>query len=231
MKNHRAFTLVELLTVIAVIGVLAAILIPVVGKVRQKGQETRGMSNLRQVAIGCLLVAEEERGLLPASWEDDATQLNFLYHVSKRVLGNTDPNPLSWVRFEALHDPSASDRDKINSNPMPDFSAHPRLMPDTVRAGPRVNVAQVKQPSQMFLVFDASVGDFGRSYYTARWIPGWEEPLGDDGDAIVVFPESDLVQGSIGWRMRGGRAAKVAFVDGHIEVVARDGVRKRNIQM
>ncbi len=47
--ENRAFTLIELLTVIAIIGILAAILIPVVGKVRSAAQAAKCASNLRQI--------------------------------------------------------------------------------------------------------------------------------------------------------------------------------------
>jgi prepilin-type N-terminal cleavage/methylation domain-containing protein/prepilin-type processing-associated H-X9-DG protein len=47
--RSSAFTLIELLTVIAVIGILAAILIPVVGKVRDSARRAACASNLRQI--------------------------------------------------------------------------------------------------------------------------------------------------------------------------------------
>ena len=49
-KNY-AFTLIELLTVIAIIGILAAILIPAVGSVRQKASQAKSSSNMRQIAL------------------------------------------------------------------------------------------------------------------------------------------------------------------------------------
>jgi len=71
--NTRAFTLIELLTVIAVIAILAAILIPTVSKVRLKAQTTEAVSNLRQVGAAALLYANEHQGKVPGLGNDTTT--------------------------------------------------------------------------------------------------------------------------------------------------------------
>lgn len=65
MKTRSGFTLVELLTVIAIIGILAAILIPVVGRVRASAQAGQCISNLRQVGIGLRLFSNENKSSFP----------------------------------------------------------------------------------------------------------------------------------------------------------------------
>lgn len=60
----RGFTLVELLTVIAIVGVLAAIIIPVTGNVRSNARNAQCLSNVRQLAMGNLVFASENRGQL-----------------------------------------------------------------------------------------------------------------------------------------------------------------------
>ncbi|AHF89649.1 prepilin-type N-terminal cleavage/methylation domain-containing protein [Opitutaceae bacterium TAV1] len=59
--RRQAFTLIELLTVIAIIGILAAIIIPVTAKVRQSARAAQCQSNMRQIALAVILHANEQR--------------------------------------------------------------------------------------------------------------------------------------------------------------------------
>ena len=64
-SRKKAFTLVELLTVIAIIGILAAIIIPVVGKAKAASQKSVCASNLRQIGIALSSYIAEHKGQLP----------------------------------------------------------------------------------------------------------------------------------------------------------------------
>jgi len=61
----RAFTLIELLTVIMVVAILGAILIPIIGKVHSKSEAVICSNNLRQIGIAVQLYANENSGRLP----------------------------------------------------------------------------------------------------------------------------------------------------------------------
>ncbi|MDR1283533.1 MAG: type II secretion system GspH family protein [Opitutaceae bacterium] len=61
----RAFTLIELLTVVAIIGILAGILIPVTAGVRRKARDASCLSNLRQFGNALHLYAADHRDRFP----------------------------------------------------------------------------------------------------------------------------------------------------------------------
>ena len=64
-RRRSAFTLIELLTVIAIIGILAAILIPTIGAVRRQAASARSISNLKQFGSAYLAFAADNRNRLP----------------------------------------------------------------------------------------------------------------------------------------------------------------------
>jgi prepilin-type N-terminal cleavage/methylation domain-containing protein len=65
----RAFTLIELLVVIAIIAILAAILFPVFAQAKLAAKKTVSVSNLKQLAMGCLLYANDNDDVLPRTMD------------------------------------------------------------------------------------------------------------------------------------------------------------------
>src|SRR5690625_3889106 len=61
----RAFTLIELLTVIAIIGILASILIPVVGQVREQAKVAQCTVHLRDLGNGVAMYANDHEDMIP----------------------------------------------------------------------------------------------------------------------------------------------------------------------
>jgi len=65
-SNHRGFTLVEMAVVVAVIGIIAAILLPVFASVRENGRRTACLSNERQVGMAMMLYVADNGETFPS---------------------------------------------------------------------------------------------------------------------------------------------------------------------
>ncbi len=65
MRTRRAFSLVELLVVVAIIALLAAMVLPGLARAREYAYFTSCKSSQRQIGIACLLYAGSNRGRIP----------------------------------------------------------------------------------------------------------------------------------------------------------------------
>jgi general secretion pathway protein G len=154
----RGFTLVELLTVIAIVGVLAAILIPTVTKMRASARASHCVSNLRQIGSAFALYPQDHAGRLPApeKTELDGSKTPWFWalqpYVNNRVSGPfTDYTQLHPV-FQCGE--WALGRSDWGTNP-PDIGyAMSIVLGGTPDPGREVMMSQIVNPSRTLLVIE-----------------------------------------------------------------------------
>jgi len=73
-----AFSLLELLVVLAIISMLAALLLPALGRAREAGRRTVCLSNLHQVGVALQLYVQDNNNRLPSMRDYSLTTSNDL---------------------------------------------------------------------------------------------------------------------------------------------------------
>lgn len=77
-SRRMAFTLIEVLVVVAIIALLVAILLPSLAKARESAKRTLCVSNLHQQGLGMMPYTQDNKGLLPQRGY-------FSYYIAERA--------------------------------------------------------------------------------------------------------------------------------------------------
>ncbi len=213
--NRSAFTLMELLVVITIIAVLAALLLPAVKLVRLSAQSTKCMSNLHQIGMGTACYAQDFDNSLPPGYPVPSGTWQTLINS---YMADIDPGkvlvcPSASIKKGTLH-----------------YSAQFALFPNMTGKPPpnRTKIGRIdeQRPSGV-LIFDGSqaLGSGNSDPLSTEQNGMWEfygESASDDAKSATIYTSSlsDIANQRTA-RFRHGENNTACFLYGDLHVQAR----------
>jgi len=218
----RAFTLIELLTVIAIIGILAALVMPALGAVRTQAKQAQCSSNLRQIGLALAAYADAHRGAFPETSHGAVSNIEEIswIHTLRPYLGNVDEVrlcPLDPRREERL-------RLRLSSYVLNDYLDAKTYLDPFGRATGRVpRLGTLREPARTPAVFvgaDTLALDLSADHIHAReWVNNWSQVTSD------IAPDR-FRSGNSASNHSEGRAPYL-YADGHVAVIHAAELKRR----
>lgn len=231
-RHRTAFTLIELLLVIAILAILAGLLLPALSRAKAKGQSAVCQSNLKQLTLGWIMYAGDNEDRLagsislrrvnqPGSWvlgnaRQDRTASNIaagvLHKYAEAVGIYRCPGDRSTVSGEKglMRTRSYTLSGWMNSSS--DDPAHPETSYPVNFPGELHKLSQIVRPppSGTFVFIDEHEDSIDDGLWNSD--PG---ALGSPGVPVLAPGQNPA------WynlpAVRHNQGANIAFADGHVE--------------
>lgn len=220
-SRRAGFTLLELLIVIAIVGILAGMVFPAVGYVREKARKDECLSNLRQWGVAMQGYLDEHRGVFPtygcetAGGTPDLNEPSAWYNVLPAYLSSSTPalkdhaktpRPGGGIRSPFL---CPSESVGLNGNTTDDTAAKKYFSSYTLNSW--INNA-------------ANSGSFSKRLRVSQLNERHQPPV--TPAAFVIFSETGNSNlGGVNLNLldesacRHARSINLCFADGHVENV------------
>jgi prepilin-type processing-associated H-X9-DG protein/prepilin-type N-terminal cleavage/methylation domain-containing protein len=196
-----AFTLIELLSVIAILGILLAILIPSIGKMRERTHTINCASNLRQIGVLVGIYIAENDGYVPywITWTDGAGSWTWDNYAHTPTTGGELPRLAGYhpdgIMNAAQYDkpgsknlfncPSNTSRTRSKG-----YAANTMIMGNIGNPMNRIKLISLQQPGKMVLIADNAMSKENEA--NVRWFnrSNWRQNIGFNrhgGRANILF--------------------------------------------
>ena len=212
-RRPSGFTLIEILIVISIIAMLAAILFPVFTKARGNARKTTAMSNLKQIGSALLMYTADCDGHLPNRWPGWFGYGEFYWMVDggdlPALLKPYIQNPQVWY----------SPEDRLSKPGATSFSVNGELAPGW-------SLSKIGRPAEAIYLTDRTDLDVLRIDVAQEQAPDvyfwWKfcNPPLNQGPANLPRPYDDLMAATqISPRRYVGDVAAYLFLDGHVKAL------------
>jgi prepilin-type N-terminal cleavage/methylation domain-containing protein len=229
MKTKRAFTLVELLVVVAIIAILALLVSVAAGSFQKKAQIAQSMANLKQLSSGLLNYATSHDGEFPKlgspqpAWgaADDKDRDAWYYAVPKAVgargLGDYERPDDFYQKQNLLFLPVAKYPSNKVGRPYFAVAINASLYGDedarkTPESLPSLRLANLQMPASTIIFLEVGLPDEdplpgqGKAGYTGS-------PQGGPTSVVARYNQSDSKE----LEVKRQAMINLIFGDGHME--------------
>jgi prepilin-type processing-associated H-X9-DG protein/prepilin-type N-terminal cleavage/methylation domain-containing protein len=215
MARRSAFSLVELLVAIAIIGILIVLLLPAIQAARAAARRSHCANNMRQIGLAIHQFANTNHGAFPKMYHDQEVEQSWIYTLAPYLesvdeirlcpedrlrIEHPDPNayrPTSYALNGYLRKPTESER-----------LVYPEIVPDFVRDF--YDLTSTHKTALMFEAGDSVEMNFD---HVDSWT--WFADPNDTAEA-----RWEKVQRDVAVDRHSGTLANYLYADGHVSPIA-----------